>query len=89
MLKKLRHFHINVIICVQTVKSIPKDIKRNLSDCLLFTGISEFDFKELIRESSMSCFSFEELWRRYSEIVDKHTVFGIHVAARKVVVTSS
>jgi hypothetical protein len=89
MLKKLRHFHINVIICVQTVKSIPKDIKRNLSDCLLFTGISEFDFKELIRESSMSCFSFEELWRRYSDIVDKHTVFGIHVAARKVVVTSS
>jgi hypothetical protein len=89
MLKKLRHFHINVIICVQTVKSIPKDIKRNLSDCLLFTGISEFDFKDLIRESSMSCFSFEELWRKYSEIVDKHTVFGIHVEARKVVVTAS
>ena len=30
LLKKLRHFNINVIICVQTVKSIPKDIKRTL-----------------------------------------------------------
>ena len=29
LLKKLRHFNINVIICVQTVKSIPKDIKRS------------------------------------------------------------
>ena len=28
LLKKLRHFNINVIICVQTVKSIPKDLKR-------------------------------------------------------------
>jgi hypothetical protein len=40
MLKKLRHYQINVIICVQTVKSIPKDIKRNLSDLVLFPGIS-------------------------------------------------
>ena len=39
MFKKLRHFNINVIIIVQTVKSIPKDIKRNLSDCIIFPGL--------------------------------------------------
>jgi hypothetical protein len=35
LLKKLRHFNINVIICVQTTRSIPRDIKRILSDCII------------------------------------------------------
>jgi hypothetical protein len=54
MLKKLRHFNINVVICVQTTKSIPKDLKRILTDCVLFPGISEEDFKYLIKESTLS-----------------------------------
>ena len=56
LLKKLRHFNINVIICVHTEKSIPKDIKRTLSDLILFTGIGEEDFNDLIKESPAGIF---------------------------------
>jgi hypothetical protein len=62
MLKKLRHFNISVIIVVQTVKSIPKDIKRNMSDLIVFPGISEEDFIYLIRESSASKFDYKKIW---------------------------
>ena len=40
LLKKLRHFNITVIICVQTTMSIPPDIKRIASDYMIFPGIS-------------------------------------------------
>ena len=56
LLKKLRHFNINVTICVQTTKSIPKDIKRTLSDIVLFNGIGYEDFFDLLKESPASVF---------------------------------
>ena len=86
MLKKLRHFNINVIIVVQTVKSIPKDLKRILSDLILFPGISEEDFRYLIRESSASCFDHEKYWNHYSKIKDQQTMFVMHISARRVLI---
>lgn len=62
LLKKLRHFHINVMICVQTTKSIPKDLKRTVSDIVLFPGISQYDFEDLIRESPAAVFDYKKLW---------------------------
>ena len=87
MFKKLRHFNINVIIIVQTVKSIPKDLKRNLSDCVIFPGISKIDFFDLIKESSLSCFDPDELWSEYIKINDPQAMYSLHVAARKIVIT--
>ena len=49
LLKKLRHFHITVIICVQTSMSIPPDITRIMSDCILFSGLSHKDFRTEIK----------------------------------------
>ncbi len=89
LLKKLRHFNINVIICVQTVKSIPKDIKRTLSDIILFPGIGEDDFMELIKESPASMFDKKKLWNEYKKITDPHATFAIHVKAQKIVITLS
>ncbi len=43
LLKKLRHFNINVICCVQTTRSIPRDLKRILSDIIIFTYAREDD----------------------------------------------
>jgi len=83
MFKKLRHFNINAIIIVQTVKSIPKDLKRNLSDCVIFPGLSQEDFYTLIKESSLSCFDVDEKWDEYSKINDPQAMFCFHVAARK------
>ena len=49
--KKLRNLNINVIICAQTVKSIHKDIKKTLSDMILFHGIGKDDFMKLMKEN--------------------------------------
>ena len=87
LLKKLRHFNINVIICVQTVKSIPKDIKRTLSDMILFPGIGEDDFMELMKESPAGMFDKKALWSEYKRVTDPQAMFAIHIKARKVIVT--
>ena len=88
LLKKLRHFFINVIICVQTVKSIPKDIKRILSDIILFTGISEDDFIELMWESPAGMFDKKSMWSQYKQLTDPQAMFSIHIKARKIVITN-
>ena len=87
VLKKLRHYMITCVICVQTVKSIPKDIKRNVSDFILFPGISQYDFKDLIRESSASCFDYNSAWEAYSKLKNDHDMYCIHVMAGKIIVT--
>ena len=86
LLKKLRHFNINVIICVQTTKSIPKDIKRTLSDIVLFNGIGQEDFFDLLKESPASVFDAKALWKEYSKMKDPHGTFSIHIKARRVII---
>jgi hypothetical protein len=86
LLKKLRHFYINVIICVQTCKSIPKDIKRLVSDVVLFPGLSRDDFYELIDEGPFGHFDKKPLFEEYRKLENPHDMFKIHVAAKKVVV---
>ena len=87
LLKKLRHFNINVIICVQTVKSIPKDLKRGLSDIILFPGISEYDFKDLLKEINMNFIDHNSLWNSYKQIDNQHTTIALHLNARRVIIT--
>ena len=87
LLKKLRHFNINVIICVQTVKSIPRDIKRTLSDIILFPGIGEDDFMELMKESPAGMFDKKKLWQEYKQITSTQAMFSIYIKARKIVIT--
>ena len=86
LLKKLRHFNINIIICVQTVKSIPKDIKRTLSDIILFPGISEDDFMELMKESPAGMFDKKVLWNEYHKLKDPQIMFSIHIKAQKIII---
>jgi hypothetical protein len=86
MLKKLRHFCMNVIICVQTVKSIPKDIKRTLSDIMLFSGVSHEDFFDLMKEIPAGWINAENLWNVYRNLEDPHAFITVYITARKVVI---
>ena len=89
LLKKLRHFNINVMICVQTAKSLSKDIKRICTDFILFPGISEDDFMELMKESMAGKFNRKELWNEYHKMTNQHDSFRIHVCANKVLIVRS
>lgn len=86
LLKKLRHFNINVIICVQTVKSIPKDLKRGLQDIILFPGISQEDFFDLLKEVNTNFIDHKQLWEAYRKLDNQHTTVSLHLTARRVII---
>ena len=89
LLKKLRHFNINVIICVQTTRSIPRDIKRILSDCIVFPGISRDDFYDLMKEGPFGEFDADEVYKVYKSLTNKHDRLVFHIAANKIVIHKS
>lgn len=68
-------------------KSIPKNIKRTLSDIILFSSIGEDDFIDLIKESPASMFNKKQLWTEYSKLTDHQPMFQIYIKARKVIIT--
>ena len=85
LLKKLRHFNINVIICVQTTRSIPRDIKRILSDCILFPGISHNDFYDLMKEGSFGSFDPDAAYAAYKKMTNKHDRMVFHISAGRII----
>ena len=86
LMKKLRHFNINVIICVQTTRSIPRDLKRCLSDCIIFPGISKEDFYDLMKEGPFGNFDVDEVYKTYKSLTNKHDRLVFHIAANKIVI---
>ena len=86
LMKKLRHFNINVIICVQTTRSIPRDLKRCLSDCIIFPGISKDDFYDLMKEGPFGNFDIDEVYKAYKALTNKHDRMVFHIAANKIVI---
>ena len=89
LLKKLRHFNINVMICVQTAKSLSKDIKRICTDFVLFPGLSEDDFMELMKESMAGKFDRKQLWNEYHKMTNQHDSLRIHIYASKILIVRS
>jgi hypothetical protein len=87
LLKKLRHFTINVIICVQTSKSIPKEIKRIVSDVVLFPGISKDDFDDLMKEGPFGAFDHKTIYEAYRNLNHPQDMFSIHITAKRVIIT--
>lgn len=49
---KCRHYNLTFVIAVQTVKFVPKNVKRMATDCVLYGGLSEDDFMSLLKELS-------------------------------------
>ena len=86
LLKKIRQFNINVMICVQTSRSLSRDIKRICTDFILFPGISEDDFNDLLKESMAGKFDRKELWQQYHSLNNIHDSFRIHIYAGKVII---
>jgi len=75
------------MICVQTCKSLSKDIRRCLSDIILFPGVNEQDFIDLIKETPAGAFDRKLLWQEYHAIKDPHATFSIYIKANKVIIS--
>lgn len=89
LLKKLRHFYINVIVCVQTTRSITRDLKRILSDLIIFPGISEDDFYDLFKECPLGAFDAKECYEVYKSLGSRHDRMAFHIMANRIIVTTS
>ena len=89
LLKKLRHFNINVICCVQTTKSITRDLKRILSDIIIFPGISKEDFYDLFKEAPLGAFDINECYNTYKSLTNKHDRMSFHINANRIIITAA
>ena len=82
LLTKTRHYNITCIICVQTTKFIIKNLKRMLTDVVLYKGLSEDDWTDLMRELSHA-FDAKSLWLHYHELNDIHSKLFMHLTTNE------
>ena len=82
ILTKTRHYNITCIIAVQTVKFIIKNLKRMLTDAVLWRGLSQDDWINFMRELSHS-FDADVLWYQYHQLKDIHSRLELHLIANK------
>lgn len=61
---KCRHYNLTFIIAVQTVKFVPKNVKRMATDCVIYGGLSEDDFMCLLKELSHP-WNTKQLYEKY------------------------
>ena len=80
LLTKTRHYNITCIICVQTTKFVIKNLKRMLTDVILYKGLSEDDWNDLMKELSHS-FNADVLWETYHELKDIHSKLFLHLTS--------
>ena len=82
ILTKTRHYNITCIIAVQTVKFIIKNLKRMLTDAVVWKGLSYDDWVGFMRELSHS-FDADILWNQYHQLKDSHSRLELHMIANK------
>ena len=82
LLTKTRHYNLTCIICVQTVKFIIKNLKRMLTDCVIWRGLSQDDWDGLFKELSHS-FDDDILWEEYHALQNQHSRLELHLIANK------
>ena len=80
ILTKTRHYNITAIIAVQTVKFIIKNLKRMLTDAVIWKGLSYDDWHDFMRETSHS-FDADLLWQKYHALGSQHSHLELHFVA--------
>lgn len=82
ILTKTRHYNITCIIAVQTVKFVIKNLKRMLTDAVVWKGLSRDDWDGFMRELSHS-FDSDILWNEYHQLQNSHSRLELHMIANK------
>lgn len=71
MLTKCRHYNITAIIAVQTTKYIIKNLKRMMTDVVLWKGVSYDDYHDLMREIPHT-WDEMTIWEQYKHLENRH-----------------
>ena len=67
MMTKCRHFNMTFVIAVQTVKYVIKDIRRQATDVVIWSGLGEEDFYAVFKEIQFS-YPVDKLWDEYRKL---------------------
>lgn len=80
MMTKCRHYSCSFIIAVQTAKYVIKNIRRQATDIVVWAGLSEEDFYELMKEIQFS-YNKDELWNEYKALKSQKDHLILNVKA--------
>lgn len=78
IMTKCRHYNTTFIIAVQTSKYVIRNIKRQATDIVLWSGINEEDFFDLMKNIQYSYDQYT-LWNRYKNLKNQkdHLILNI------------
>jgi hypothetical protein len=89
MMTKCRHYSCTFIIAVQTVKYVIKNIRRQATDVVVWSGLSQEDFFILFKEIAYS-YDFKELWEEYRKLPTQtsHLILNIKAHTHRFVIVN-
>ena len=80
IMTKCRHYNLTFCIAVQTPKFILKNIKRMLTDLVVYKGVGEEDFMDLVKEISHP-WKNKELFEEYKKLTNPHSKMIFNLSA--------
>lgn len=84
MMTKCRHYSCTFIIAVQTAKYVIKNIRRQATDIVVWSGLSEEDFYDLMKEIQYS-YNKDALWNEYRQLKNQKDHLILNVKAHSYV----
>lgn len=80
MMTKCRHYSCTFIIAVQTAKYVIKNIRRQATDIVIWAGLSEEDYYELMKEIQYS-YPKDQIWEEYRALKNQKDHLILNVKA--------
>ena len=81
MMTKCRHYNTTFIIAVQTAKYVIKNIRRQATDIVVWAGLPEEDFFDLMKEIQYS-YNKDELWQQYRRLTNQKDYLILNTKAQ-------
>ena len=81
MMTKCRHYSCTFIIAVQTAKYVIKNIRRQATDVVVWAGLPEEDFFDLLKEIQYS-YPKEILWEQYKALTSQKDYLILNTKAQ-------
>jgi hypothetical protein len=81
LMTKCIHNHCTFMIAVQTAKHVNKTIRRMATDIVLWQGVSEEDFDDVMKEISYA-YPKEEIWDVYRTLPSQYSYLQLNVKNR-------
>jgi hypothetical protein len=82
MMTKCRRYSCTFIIAAQTVKYVIKNIKRQATDTVIWSGVSQEDFTDLFKEIAFS-YDYKQLWEEYRKLPTQTSHLILNIKAQK------